>query len=81
MDVSAVKVRFGEVVLTLGGVRKASKRRRPDMPISLSLVGSGNLVRLASKAMGQKQYGEYRVNLYASLDRALDDVRADIATW
>ncbi|MBN1313496.1 MAG: hypothetical protein JXB30_18965 [Anaerolineae bacterium] len=81
IDVSAVKVGFGEMVLALGEVRKASKRRRPDMPIRISLVGSGNLVELASKAMEQHQYGEYRVPLYTSLDKTLDDIRADIASW
>jgi hypothetical protein len=81
IDVSAVKVGFREVVVTLAEVRKASKRRRPDMPISINLIGSGNLVQLASNAMEQRQYGEYRVPLYTSLDKTLDDIRADIATW
>jgi hypothetical protein len=81
IDVSAVKVGFGEVVFTLGEVRAASKKRRADMPISLSFVGTGSLVEFTSKAMQQYQYGEYRVPLYTTLDKALDAIRADVSSW
>lgn len=81
IDVSAVKVGFSEMVTALGEVRSASKRRRADMPIQLSMVGSGTLIQFASKALGQQQYGEYHTPLHASLDEALHAIRADIATW
>ncbi len=81
IDVSAVKVGFSEMVLALGEVRAASKKRRPDMPIQLSMVGSGTLIEFASKALGQQQYGEYQTPLYTSLDTTLDVIRTDIANW
>jgi hypothetical protein len=81
IDVSAVKVGFSEMVSALGEVRAASKRRRADMPLQLSMVGSGALVDFASKALGQQQYGEYRTPLHTSLDKALEIIRADMATW
>ena len=81
LDLRAIKIGFSEMVLTMGEARKAGKKRRPDMPVSPSLIGSGPIIRLASKAMEQQQYGEYRVALYTSLDKALDMIRAEIATW
>lgn len=79
VDVSAVTMGFSEVVLALGEAHEASKKHREDMPVSLSLVGSGGLMELASKAMGQQQYGKYHMPLYTSLDKALEIARADIA--
>lgn len=79
IDVTAVTMGFSDVVLALGEAHEASKKHRQDMPVSLSLVGSGGLMELASKAMGQQQYGKYHMPLYTSLDKALEIVRADIA--
>jgi hypothetical protein len=81
IDVSAVKVGFGEMVSALGEVRAASKKRRPDMPIQLSMVGSGSLIEFAAKAMQQSQYGEYHSPLYTSVEKALEVIHADIAGW
>jgi hypothetical protein len=79
IDVTAVTMGFSEVVFALGEVHEISKKHRPDMPVSLSLIGSGGLMELASKAMGQQQYGKYHMPLYTSLDKALEIAHADIA--
>lgn len=81
IDVSAVKIGFGEMVSALGEVRAASQKRRPDMPIQLSMVGSGSLIEFAAKAMKQQQYGEYHSPLYSSCEKALEAIYADIADW
>jgi hypothetical protein len=78
-DVSRVQVGIDEIVLTLGEAKQASKMRRPDLPLSLSIVGSGGLIEMAANAMEQAQYGAYQMPLFTSLDQALAAARAQFA--
>jgi hypothetical protein len=78
-DASAIKVSFHDVILALGEARNASRKRRPDLQLSLALVGSGGLLEMAANAMGQKQYGGYKMALFTSLDEALAAIHAQLA--
>lgn len=78
-DVSQVSPGFSEIVLTLGEAKRASKMRRHDLPLSLSIVGSGRLIEMAANAMEQVQYGAYQMPLFTSLDQALAAARAQYA--
>ncbi len=79
INMTGIKVNFSEMVFSLGEVRKASQKRRPDLPIGLHLVGSGELFEMAAKAMAQLQYGGYAAPLHASLEEALKAIRAELA--
>jgi microcompartment protein CcmK/EutM len=78
IDTNGVKAGFSDIVFTLGESRAARQHRREDRPVSLALVGSGGLMELASKAMGQSQYGGYSMRLFTSLDAALEATRAEL---
>jgi hypothetical protein len=81
IDLSTVKVGFSDVVMALGALRRVNQKRRPDMPAYVSLVGSGSILQLISQAVGQQQYGEYHVQMYTDMDKALGNIHIDIATW
>jgi len=70
---------FSDIVLMMGESRIARQQRREDMTISLILVGSGALMEMATKAVGQNQYGNYGMRLFTSLDEALEIVREELA--
>ena len=80
IDTNGVKAGFSDIVATLGESKAAREKRRADRPVTLALVGSGALMDLASKAMGQSQYGGYGMRLYTSLDAALDAIRAELVS-
>ncbi|MBN1313495.1 MAG: hypothetical protein JXB30_18960 [Anaerolineae bacterium] len=79
IDLSKVEIGFGDVVSALGALRRVSNKRRPDLPASVLLVGTGQLAEIASEAVGLQQYGDYRVQLHTSFDKALDSIRTEIA--
>lgn len=81
IDLSAVKVGISDIVIALAALRRIHIKRRPDMPASVLLVGTGNFMQLVTQAVGQQQYGEYQVKMYMTMATALDDIRADIAAW
>ena len=78
IDTNGVKAGFSDIVFTLGETRAAREKRREDRPVTLILVGSGGLMELASKAMGQSQYGGYGMRLFTSLDDALESIREEL---
>lgn len=79
MDISRIKPGFSDIVLSLGEVRKVSKKRRADIPINLHLVGDGDFFSILAKAMTQTQYGNYTARFHSSLSKALDIIRAEIS--
>jgi hypothetical protein len=81
IDLSEIKIGFADIVMALAALRRANEKRRRDMPASVLIIGSGQLAQIASQAVNQQQYGEYRVQMHTSLDKALDTIRAEIATW
>lgn len=78
IDISRVTADFSEIVFALGEVRKASQKRRADLPISLHMVGVGEIVQMIVNAMPQFQYGGYVAPLYSTLEQALEAIRKDI---
>ena len=79
IDMSHLKPGFGDIVFSLGEARKASMLRRPDIVISLHLVGSGDLFEMVAGALSQMQYGGYGAPLHKSIEEALAAVRAEIS--
>jgi hypothetical protein len=79
IDANDAKLGFSDIVFVLGESRAAREHRREDRPVSLSLVGSGWLIELAAKAMGQSQYGGRGMRMYTSVDAALEAIRAELA--
>ena len=78
IDMTGMKVDFSEVVFSLSEARKASQKRRPEFPMRLHLVGSGELFEFAANALAQTQYGEYNAPLVNNIEDALDAIRADL---
>jgi hypothetical protein len=78
IDISRVKPNFSEVTFALGEVRKASMKRRADLPISLHLAGEGGLFNLLAKSMSQMQYGSYVAPLHPNVPEALGIIRSQI---
>ena len=79
IDMTRFAPSFSEFFFALVEARKASQKRRPEFPNEIHLVGSGELFRLASNALGQVQYGGYTAPLHANIDEALNAVRANQA--
>ena len=80
IDMTGIKANFPEILFSLGEARKASQKRRPDLPIGLHLVGSGELFEMVANALSQIQYGGYNAPLHKTIEAALKAVRADMAT-
>jgi hypothetical protein len=78
IDISAVKPGFSDIMMSLGEVRKASAKRRAELPISPHLAGTGDFFSMLSKAMNQAQYGGYTAPLHTSAAEALSVIRAEI---
>ena len=76
---TGIQVDFGEIVFSLNEVRKTSAKRRPDLPISLHLVGAGDLFEMVANALSQRQYGGYAAPLHFTAEEALAAVRAQIS--
>jgi hypothetical protein len=78
IDMTGIRASFPEILFSLGEARKASQKRRPDLPIGLHLVGSGELFEMVANALSQIQYGGYSAPLHKSIEDALKAVRADM---
>lgn len=78
IDMTEIKAGFAEIVFSLGEARKASKKRLPDFPVELHLVGSGDLFEMVANALAQIQYGGYAAPLYANVESALDAIHSDM---
>jgi len=74
---TSIKAGFSDIVFSLGEARKASQKRRPELPTEVHLVGSGELFEMVSKALAQIQYGGYSAPLHANTEEALGAIRAD----
>ena len=79
IDMIGIKPNFSEIVFALNEARKTGQQRRPDMPMSLNLVGSGDLFEMVANALAQTQYGEYKAPLQSTLEKSLRAIRAKIA--
>jgi hypothetical protein len=77
-DASMIKIDFSSLVFLMGELNRASEKRRADLPLSVSLVGSGGLIELAAAILQHQQYGDHRPPLFNSVDQALASVRADL---
>jgi hypothetical protein len=79
IDMTGIKADFSEIVFSLGEARKTSQKRRADLPISLHLVGSGDLFEMVANALAQIQYGGYAAPLHKTRGEALVAIHADMA--
>ena len=79
IDTNGVKTGFSDIVIMLSEMRNARQRHEGGQPVKVILVGSGQMIELATSAMGQAQYGGYGGRLFTSLGEALDSVRAELA--
>jgi len=79
IDTNGVKTGFSDIVIMLSEMRNARRQHEGGQPVKVILVGSGQMIELATAAMGQAQYGGYGGRLFTSLDEALDSVRAELA--
>ncbi len=78
-DISRINPDFGTMVM---GMANASEKREGSMRdprFQDILVGSHELIRLASAAFQQEQYGGLTIPLFESLEEALDYARKQIA--
>ncbi|MBN2548649.1 MAG: hypothetical protein JXB15_05810 [Anaerolineales bacterium] len=79
IDMSGIKADFSEIVFSLSEARKASKRRLVEFPVSVHLVGTGDLFEMVANAAAQVQYGGYKAPLYKTRQEALDAIHTDLA--
>ena len=79
ISMTGIKAGFTDIVFSLNEARKTGQRRNPAMPVSLHLVGQGDLFEMVASALGQRQYGGYAAPLHMSLDEAFAAVRAEIS--
>jgi hypothetical protein len=68
VDLRRVDLPFGGLVMALGTLRHL-----PD-GVHFVIIGSGDMVTLAAEAAKQKQYGEYRIPVFATPEEALNHV-------
>lgn len=71
VDFSQVDVTFTDIVMGMSAGAGV-----PADLVQTYMVGSHALVKLAAESSAQEQYGGIQVYLYASVDEALDDIRA-----
>ena len=72
VDFSQVNVTFTDILMGISAGTGV-----PDDLVHTYMVGSHELVRLAAESSAQEQYGGgIQVQLYASIDEALDAIRA-----
>lgn len=79
VDLCGLKPNFNEIVYSLSEARRASMKRRPDLLVSLHLVGSGTLFEMVANALSQRQYGGYAAPLHLTAAQALEAIHAEIA--
>lgn len=80
IDMIGIKPSFSEIVFSLNEARKTGQKRLPDLPMSLNLVGAGDLFEMVANALRQTQYGEYKAPLQPTLEKTLEAIRADMQT-
>ena len=78
IDMTEVKADFSEIVFSLGEMHKVGQKRRPEFPVGLHLVGSGDVFGLVASALAQLQYGGYSAPLHTNTEEALKAIRADM---
>lgn len=82
VDISGAKAPFSQTVMALAEASSGIKAGRAagiDRPPIMIFVGTGILADLASKAMGQRQYGGVKGHLCATKDEALSLARQILA--
>jgi hypothetical protein len=79
IDMTGIKADFSEIIFALGEARKTSQKRRPDLPVDMHLVGSGELFELVANALAQLQYGGYSAPLHKTAEEAMNLIQADLA--
>jgi hypothetical protein len=79
-DATGLKVSFGDVVSGLAFVTKGKVTyvNHPNMRRMIAIADS-DLIRMAVNALGQKQYGGYRTEVYPSTEAALEAIRKELA--
>jgi hypothetical protein len=82
LDLSSARAAFSQTVIALAEASSGIKSGRAagiDRPPIVIFVGTGILADLASKAMGQRQYGGVKGHLCATKDEALALAREVLA--
>lgn len=82
IDLSSAKAAFSQTVVAMAEASSGIKAGRAagiDRPPIIIFIGSGVLADLASKSMGQRQYGGVKGHLCASKDEALALAREVLA--
>lgn len=75
-DASQLDLSFSDLVMALAGATRTDGWK-VGAPNSVTIfVGSNELVRMGREALKQQQYGAVEVELFESLDAALDWVRS-----
>lgn len=79
-DAVGLKVNFGDVVAGLAFVTKGKLTyvNHPNMRRMIAIADS-DLIRMAVNAVGQKQYGGHRTEVYPTTEAALISIRKELA--
>ncbi|MDX1994668.1 MAG: hypothetical protein SF029_19955 [bacterium] len=74
-DVRNLQITFSDVVMGLAAHTKGEPGSVSDPTIRVILIGSDELLRLASEALKQEQYGQIALPMYATYDEAIAEAR------
>lgn len=78
IDVEA-NLRFGDMVQVMAAETSGAVGSGSDPRLMDVMVGTSDMLKLAAKSMGQRQYLGREVPLFATVDDALAFVRGEIA--
>jgi hypothetical protein len=70
------RMHFSNMMAGIGQVARGGPGSAGDLRTRHLLVGTHEMVKFASEAIRQKQYGQLNVPVFASLQEALDHIRS-----
>jgi hypothetical protein len=78
-DTTHLKLDFSTLVSALVTLTKEGPEGFDDPRLRAAAVSSSELVKLAAKAAGQRQYGSWQVAIFNTYEEALAHAREDLA--
>lgn len=79
-DTRSIRVSFSDVVMGMAAAITSKVGAFTEPRVTVALVGAGDLIDLAAKAFKQPQYGSRHILVFNSMEEALSEIRAQIAS-
>lgn len=75
IDVSRLDLSFSDIMIGMGESSGARLEEINAGDVSMSFIGSPDMLQMVKDAYQQEQYGGMKVDIYGTLDEALDAIR------